>query len=220
MLKLYKKAKEPFYFCTRLNLSELLGVRARNLTELANLVKVVPDSSIFYHTHMFLEQKQGIIPEHTNEFAYWVVHSLGEYTLGEELASVDLFECSSIRVIREKIITVLEHNLFDRTETLRQAAPGMELEFMKSHSFILPTKYSANNLFDFARSLKEVDVSTLYFHFFESRLRLEKGVNDFSQWIQSSLGLPDLANKVAAIDPYTHTMEALRHSLIRTIQRG
>ncbi|MDD5439243.1 MAG: DUF5752 family protein [Candidatus Omnitrophica bacterium] len=220
MLKLYKKAKEPFYFCTRLNLSELLGVRARNLTDLINMIKAVPDSSIFYHTHMFLEQKQDIIPEHTNEFAYWVSHVLGEHVLGEELASIDLVEFKSIRAIREKLIMVLEHNLFDRTDSLRVAARGMEFEFMKSHSFILPTKYSANSLFDFIRALKEVSVNTLYFHFFESRLRLEKGINDFSCWIDMSLGFAELAEKVASIDPYTHTLEGLRHSLVRTLEKG
>jgi len=213
-----KIAKKPFYFCTRLNLRELTGLRARNLKELVETIKIVPGSSIFHHTHMFLQQNLRMSPEHPNDFAYWVTGALGEYKLGEQLSSIDLLEFGSIREIRERIISIIEKNLFERQESLRQAPLGREFEFVKSHSFILPTPYTAYNLWQFIRILKKVTIQSIYFHMFEAKLRLERGTNDFSNWIENSLNKPALAKKIASIDPYTYTLESLREKIIDIVE--
>ena len=48
-----KKAKQSFRFYTRLHLSELTGLRASTLSQLLELIKKVPGSSIYHHTHRF-----------------------------------------------------------------------------------------------------------------------------------------------------------------------
>lgn len=218
MVNFYKKSAKPFYFYTHLNLLELTGLKARNLLDLANLLKTVPGTSIFQHTHMFIQENNEVLPECTNDFAYWVKNILGEDKLSEELASIDLMEFGSIRAIREKIISIVEKNLFERQETLKIAPLGREFEFIKSHSFIMPTPYVANSLSDFVRVLNKVDIDSIYFHIFVARLRLEKSVNDFSNWISDSLGNVELADKISSIDPYTHTLEGLRRKIIQTIK--
>ncbi len=72
------EAKEPFKFYTRLHLTELTGLRAINLSQLAALIRKVPGSSIYHHTHRFLQQHQYLSPEPPNDFAYWVSEILGE----------------------------------------------------------------------------------------------------------------------------------------------
>jgi len=57
------KAKEPFRFYTRLHLSELTGLRAATLQQLLELIRKVPGSSIYHHTHRFLQQHQYLSPE-------------------------------------------------------------------------------------------------------------------------------------------------------------
>jgi hypothetical protein len=51
-----KRAKNPFYFATRLTLRELTGLKARNLRELLKYIRTVPGSVIYNHTHKFLQQ--------------------------------------------------------------------------------------------------------------------------------------------------------------------
>ena len=94
------KAKEPFRFYTRLHLSELTGLRADTLEELLDLIKKVPDPSIYHHTHRFLQQHQYLSPEPPNDFAYWVMSVLGENELGERLASIDTIQYSTIHSLR------------------------------------------------------------------------------------------------------------------------
>jgi hypothetical protein len=63
-------------------------------------------------------------------------------------------------------------------------------------------------------------MDSIYFHIFEARLRLEKEVNDFSNWIEHSLGNQKLALKIARLDPYTCTMEDLRKTLTALLEKN
>jgi len=214
------KAQEPFRFCTRLNLSELTGLRATTLSQLLTLIKEVPGSSIYHHTHRFLQQHQYLSPEPPNDFAYWVTDILGEDELGERLVSIDTMQYSTIRDLREKIASTIENYLKDNSlAKLKFARSGEEFHFIKSVSFVLSTNYVAYDLKEFAEVLKKITIDSIYFHIFEARLRIEKPTNDFSFWIENSLGDKKLANSISSFDPYTSTLEDLRKKIIRIIER-
>lgn len=214
------KAKEPFRFHTRLHLSELTGLRAANLTQLLELIQEVPGSSIYHHTHRFLQLHQYLSPEPPNDFAYWVTGILGEDELGERLSSIDTIQYSTIRALRERIVETIREYLEDNSlAKMRFAREGEEFYFIKSISFVLPTDYLANDLKEFADILKKVTIESIYFHIFESRLRLEKNDNDFSNWIGNSLGKRGLADKISKLDPYTHTLEGLRKTLVDMVEK-
>ena len=215
------KASEPFRFYTRLHLSELTGLRASTAGELLELVKTVPGASIYHHTHRFLEQHQHLSPEPPNDFAYWTSNVLGEPELGERLASIDIIQFSTIRSLRDKIAEVFEsylrHNPAAQTKTVRR---GAEFHFIKSNSFVFPLNYCASDLREMADILKKITIDSIYFHVFEARLRLEKAGNDFSLWIEKSFGNKKLADAISRLDPYTHTMEELRNTLVKIIERN
>jgi len=216
MLKRLKKPKNPFYFKTHLELRESTGLKARNARELVSLVKEVPGSVIYYHMHVFLQQHQFLSPEPPNAFAYWVTKALGEEELGERLGSIDICQFHTIRELREKIIEILEAGLFDAKE-LRNAPAGKEFDFTKSRSIVIPTPHVAHNLKEMVDILKKVTMRSIDFHVFNARLRLEKGINDFSNWIDTSLGYQALASHLNNFDPYTYTLEGLRNHIISII---
>jgi hypothetical protein len=214
------KASEPFRLCTRLHLSELTGLKAATLTELLELVRTVSGSCIYHHTHRFLQQHQYLSPEPPNDFAYWVSNVLGEAELGEKLASIDIIQYSSVRSLREKIILVLEEYLRKRPSAAKRFVnPGAEFHFIKSVSFVFPTNHIAIDLKELADILKKITVDSIYYHIFESRLRLEKGENDLSLWIEKATGDKVLADKISRLDPYTFTLEDLRKKIVYLIER-
>ena len=214
------RAAEPFRFYTRLHLTELTGLKAAGLVQLVRLLKSVPGGCIYYHTHRFLQQHQYLSPEPPNDFAYWVREILGEEELGERLASIDIIQYSTIRSLRERIIETIEEYLVDHPEAkMRFPREGGELHFKKSVSFILPTQYVSYDLREFVGILKRVTIDSIYFHIFEARLRLEKGTNDFSNWIENSIGNKSLALSIARLDPYVYTMEDLRRTITDLIER-
>ncbi len=213
-----KKAKEPFRFHSRTYIKELTGLKARNLKELANILKKAPDSMIYYHTHHFLEEHHYLTPEPSNDFAVWVNDLLGEEILGERLASVNTFEFPSLGTLRERIVVIIEEHLAEGCNS-REAMPGREFRFMKSVSVVIPTPYVAHDLREFVEALRKISLGSLYFHVFESRLRLGKGLNDFTIWLQNSLEEAELGEKIARLDPYTYTLEGLRSAFIQLIEK-
>lgn len=213
-----KKATEPFRFYSRLHLKEVTGLKASNLTELVKTLKEVPGSVIYYHTHNFLEEHQYLTPEPSNDFALWVSDELGNEVLGEKLACIDTFGFPTIAALRARIIGVIEEHLSNNPDG-RTAPAGREFHFIRSISVILPTAYVAHDLREFIEVLRKVSIDSLSFHIFEARLRLQKGVNDFSIWIQDCLGDKDLADRLAYLDPYNYTLEGLRSTIIQLIEK-
>jgi hypothetical protein len=214
------RAKEAFRFHTRLHLSELTGLRASTLSQLVGLIKQVPGSCIYHHTHRFLQQHQYLSPEPPNDFAYWVTEILGEDELGEKLASIDTVQFSTIHDLREAIVTAIDDYLKNNAlAKLRFAREGEEFHFMKSVSFVIPTNYVAYDLKEFKDILGNITIDSIYFHIFEARLRLERKTNDFSNWIENSIGDTELAEYISKLDPYTHTLEELRKVIIKIIEK-
>jgi small-conductance mechanosensitive channel len=213
-----KKAKEPFHFVSRTHLTELTGLKAKNLPELVEVLKRVPDAVIYYHTHHFLEQHHYLTPEPSNDFAIWVGDALGDEVLGERLASVDTFGFPNLGTLRERLANIIEEHLSSGSN-FREAMPGREFHFMKSVSVILPTSYVAHDLREFVEALRKISLGSLYFHVFESRLRLEKKLNDFSIWLKDSLDEIELGEEIGRLDPYTYTLEGLRSALIQLIEK-
>ena len=211
-------APQPFRFLTSLNLTLLTNRRARDLAELLEHLRAVPGSVIYHHTHHFLVQHQYLSPEPPNDFAYWVTNVLQEDQLGEQLAAIDLVQFRTIRALRQRLIGVVESYL-DRRQGLRVAPAGEEFHFREAASFILPTQLVARDLSEFADCMEHVGFGSLAFHFFDARLHLEKGENDFSEWLASTLGENDLARAIARLDPYTYTLDGLRNQVVRLVRR-
>lgn len=214
-----QRAKKSFRFYTRLHFSELTGLKAKTLSELVELIKEVPGSSIYHHTHRFLQIHQYLSPEPPNDFAYWVTEVLGEEVLGEKLASIDTIKFSTIRALRDKTVQTIEDYLREYPLSKKKFAdPGEEFHFIKSISFVLPTDYEVTNLKEFVDILKKITIDSIYFHIFEARLRLERATNDFSYWIEDSVGDKVLADNISSLDPYTRTMEDLRWALVKLVE--
>ena len=213
-----KKAKEPFRFQSRTHLTELTGLKAKNLHEFVDILKKAPEAVIYYHTHRFLEQHHYLTPEPSNDFAVWVSDALGDEILGERLASIDTFGFPNLGALRDRLVGIIEEHLAAQSN-LREAMAGREFHFMKSVSVVLPTPYVASDLREFVETLRKISLGSLYFHIFESRLRLGRGLNDFSTWMQDSLGEVELGEEIARFDPYTYTLEGLRLALIQLIEK-
>jgi len=213
------KAKEPFRFYTHMHLPELTGLKAATLGQLANLIKNVPESAIYNHTHRFLEEHGYLSPEPSNDFAYWVKEILGEPKLGDRLLHIDTVQYQSLDQLRKKIVTTIEAYLkVYPLANIKFSKFGDEFHFIKSISFVLPTDYLVYDLSEFKEVLKKVTTNSIYFHVFEARLRLGRKTNDFSNWIETSLGDNELAQKISILNPYIYTLEELRSNIISLIE--
>jgi len=205
--------REPFRFYTERHLIVMTGLKARNLPELLHHLETVPDTCVFHHTHSHYQSHHFQKHPVSNEFAVWISNALQEKRLAEQLAAVDLFSFTSIRDLRADLVKTVNRFLQESGGKLRESPSGDEFHFAKSKSFILPTRLQARTVFDFRRILPHITSMSLYFHFFEARLRLEKRTNDFSAWL-SSIGESELAERIDRLNPYDYTLDELKEKII------
>jgi septum formation topological specificity factor MinE len=204
-------------FKTKFDLTILLGKKAKNISELLEHIRTVPASSIYHHTHRFLQQHHYLSPEPPNDFAYWVSNVLIEEALGEQLSSIDIIQFRSIEDLRKNIVEIIQGYL-DASPRRLDAPAGEEFYFMASKTFILPTPYVAHTLTDLKNILKLVSIHSLYYHIFDAHLRVGQGENDFSIFLKK-LGLTKLAEEITRLDPYTQTLEGLKQKLIGLVEK-
>jgi hypothetical protein len=204
---------EPFRFCTERRLVELTGLRATTLSELVEILREVSGSSVFYHTHHMFLSHHFQKPRVDNDFSVWVGESLQEDALAERLAAIDLRTFTTIRDLRERIISLISRHLESSRGRVRECPPGDEFHFSRSKSFIMRTRIEAADPVDFFSKVALITNISLYFHFLEARLRLERPTNDFSQWL-TWRGRDDLAQAIDALDPYELTLDELKQAIL------
>ena len=165
------KAKYPFKFYTRLTLPQLTGIYALNLKELLAGIKNADDSIIYYHTHHYLIQHHYVVPDAPNDFAHWIIHTLGEKLLGEEISSIDIFDYNSMSDYKLELIKRLSNFISKDTKT-RKVETNERFNFMKAATFVMSTGKEAYTLKDFRDILKNITIFSLYYHYFEAHFRL------------------------------------------------
>ena len=206
-------ALSPFTFIGCSELQESLGQQADDEKELAEMLEEVPLDSVHFHTHSYFLRHRFIERVYPNDFAQWVVTQVGDHILGEKLAVVDPFDYPNLEDLREEIISIIDDHL-SRMPIVPRVVFGRPFYFHRSRILEVPMGVEARTLGEFRRAVSEIDVSAIYFHMFEAHFRLHREESDFSAWIRTGLGLPDLADRIRTINPYLGSLERLRSSLL------
>lgn len=202
-----------FRFLGCSEIQEILGKQAEDERTLAELLEEVPLDSIYFHTHSFFLRHRFIERTYPNDFAEWVGEQVRDHVLAERLSVVDPFEYPSLEALREELISLIDDHL-SGLATVPRAGFGAPFYFSRSRILEVPTGLEARTLREFRAAISEVDVSVIYFHVFESHLRLQREENDFSAWIRHGLKLTELADRMRALNPYMGSLERLRSSLL------
>jgi len=218
-LPLSRTPVKPFYFNTSAHLLRITTQKANTLAELLDALRVCPDDSIFQHTFRTLQELHFIREGFSNDFAHWALTACNEPGLAEQLASVDVREFTSLGELRERFIQIVEKHLqLNPVDGQRMAEETFY--FCAADIVVMPTKFVAETLRDFAKGLREVSVHSIHHHFIEARLRIKLMSNDFSQWLYEDVGLTDTARALNRIDIYTVTLEDVRKQMLRIVERS
>jgi hypothetical protein len=92
--------------------------------------------------------------------------------------------------------------------------PGDEFYFNETITLIFPEGMVVRNLAEFLAGVKYIDAGSIYYHFYEARMRLGSGIDDFSSWLETALMKKELAEKIRAIDPFMHSVEGIREHIV------
>lgn len=208
-----KDSGRPFRFNACSEIREILGKQAEDERAFAELLEEVPLDSVYFHTHSYFLRHRFIERTYPNDFAEWIGEQVRDHVLAERLSVVDPFDFKSLEALREELISILDDHLSGLVSVPR-AGFGTPFYFNRSRILEVPIGVETRTLREFRDAISEVDASSIYFHVFEAHLRLEREENDFSAWIRSDLQLPDLADRIKALNPYLGSLERLRSNLL------
>jgi hypothetical protein len=206
----------PFEFKQCVNILKSTGKKAKNLRELRAGISDVTDESIFHHTYQYFLREKRVL-EYTNDFAQWTGEILKESVLAEQLSNIDPYIFKSIADLRIEIARVVDEYLSKFPKT-RPALPGDEFYFNEAITLISPVGIQAKNLAEFLMAIKYIDLESIYFHFYEARIRPPEEVDDFSNWFEDALDKKELAYKIRSVDPFMHSLEATRKHIIEKVE--
>lgn len=191
------------------------GRRARTLRELRQHIAQVSGRSLFHHTYEYF--LKGHVLEYTNDFAHWAGESLEERALGEHLSGIDPYDFHDVAGLREEILRVLDEYAAAFPEP-REVLPGDEFYFNETVTVVFSAGIRARNLAEFLMAIRHIDLNVLYYHYFDARRRRGDGRDDFSAWLADSAGKEDLGRKIAAIDPFMHSIEGIREHIASAVE--
>jgi len=202
-------SSEPFVFCGCVDLREMLPYEARDVRELLDQLGRVPVESLFCHTAAAVLHRSALPMGYPNDFAHWTDVEMRDQHLAERLAAIDPFESPSLEHMRAEIVTTIS----DHLRHFPSPPPGASTEpfrFSRIHLVPVPTGHQARTLREFRDAMADIDVSALFFHLIEARYRPGPGRSDFAEWVASALDRPDVAERLAGIDPYGGSLERIR----------
>jgi len=208
------QAAEAFQFVAASYLVRIRPERASTLKELAEHLRSCSEESIFYHTFQSLETHH--YSTFSSDFAQWVQAGLNEQELSERLATVDLRSVVSLTDLREQLAGFVEEHLAANPGSAERRA-FEPFHFCEAVEVTVPLDARAHTLAELAAGIRRQSLHTLHYHFIISRLRLRLETNDFSHWVQHSLGVPDLAEAMNRVDIYTNTLEGVREDLVKLL---
>jgi hypothetical protein len=204
-----------FEFMQCVSLLKATGKKAGSLRELRDGIEGASDESIFHHTYQYF--LKGHILEYTNDFAQWAGESIEENALSEGLSNIDLYAFKDISSLRKELIKVIDGYL-DLFPEPREAIPTDEFYFNETVTFVFPVGIRARNLAEFLTALRYIDTACIYYHFYEARMRLGGGIDDFSRWVEEVFGKEDLAGRIRSIDPFMHTLDEIKNHIIEEVE--
>ena len=209
---------DAFEFTGCIEIKELLGKKADDELKLLELIEEVPIDSIYYHMHSYFLRHRYVTEPYPNDFANWAALQVRDRVLGEQLASVTSGRFKSLEDIRLELIDIIDKHL-STLHTIPFIGNGQPFYFMNSKIIEIPTCVRVTTFDAFKEALRTVDVSAIYNHVFEARLRVRKGKSDFAIWLGENLGKQELANKIELIDSYMYSLEGLRNKLVEICER-
>ena len=214
-----KTAECPFQFVTASYLTRISNCKAANLAELGEGLGKSSDASVFYHTFQTLGRHHFLTEGFSNDFAQWVLAACNRAKLAEQLASLDIRDDLSLAELRTDLYRIVTEYAANNPAYANQEA-FEPFYFCDAIEVAVPLGVEARTLEDFCRGLGRLSHASFHYHFVASRLRLHLRTNDFSHWLETSLGLDSLAQQVNRIDIYTNTLESARATLAALVEEA
>jgi len=189
------------------------GKKSQNLKELNQNILEVEAGSLYYHFWGGLLQPRFDDPEYNNDFASWIRHTLHDKILAERIGIINPTEYPDLEQLRERLHDIIEERL-DEVEHLLWCKIDEQFHFITSQIVIFDTKKTINIATDLIDVIPNMTLSSIFYHFIDSRRRTFGNIDDFSTWLYGfDCKYNDLIYLLSTIDPFFSSLTEIRSQL-------
>jgi hypothetical protein len=190
------------------------GRRAHTLRELAEELAHVPTDCLYAHFWGRLLQSRFEEPEYANDFAAWAEHALHDKRLAERLAIVDPTATPQLEDLREALLEVLAERL-DEDDASPWTRAAYPFDLLQSQIVVFDTRHRMTEPEDLADELPKLSPGSVFYHFIDSRRRLDNRGDDVGEWLaQFGPRYEPLRRRIAAVDPTFATLSEFQADLV------
>ena len=206
---------EPFHFRDAVRLNCPTGLSAATLREFRNAIDRLEPPVLHHHLRELPLRFTFTFWDYPNDFAVWAANALENHALAERLSVLDAFHERDLEALREQVAEAVEVALGEEGNTL-PVSQGQEFYFSSSVAVTLDLGVEARTLGELVERLQEVPATSLYYHFFESRLRTPDGWDDISHWLLGA-GHDAAARRIRNLDIYMASLESCRKVMVELL---
>ncbi|AOY87456.1 hypothetical protein BKP64_04265 [Marinobacter salinus] len=189
------------------------GKKARMLQEFRSELANIDTASIYHHFWGGLLQPRFEEREYNNDFAAWVRHGIHDAVLAERLSALAPTSFPDLDTLRQEIKELVDTRL-DEVEYLLWARATQQFEFVRSQIVVFNTEKQLQEPHELLPAIKDMSISSVFYHFIDARRRTSDGRDDFSDWLMVfGDEFTPLQEKLAGIDPYFGSLSELRDQL-------
>jgi len=192
------------------------GQNANTLRELASGLETCSDESIYQHTIVAMRSHLMLSDKLTNDFAEWSRTSLRKEDLSDRLSMTDITGCRTLGDLRKALIDIVRGYMDALPQAADEAAEN-PFYFCEGMEVAVPLEATARTLEEFRKCVQEMNDESFYLHFVAARTRHEMQTNDFSVWLEESLGLSALAARINEVEGMDSTLEGAREQIRRLL---
>lgn len=194
------------------------GQMCCNLRELLAAVQRADPTVLEHHMLRCALEDHFELYEFPNDLARWCWEGLGDRELGERLGLIDPYQHGSIESLRAELVNVIEDHLWSVDHPV-WCRSGGELHLVGSRLVAYDTGQRLSTLTGLAEALPAMSLRSLYYHVHEGRRRTGGETDDFSAWLETVGGAPELACDLRCIDFYFLNLRQLKDALLEAFSR-
>lgn len=195
------------------------GLDARNLRELRDRLKRIPEGSLYYHFWGRLLRPVFEKREYNNDFANWAAYSLRDRALAERLALLDPADFEDLGRVREELVEIVEVRLSENPE-VPWAAAHEAFHFIRGQLVVFDTHRRLERPEELRGLCADLSVGSVYYHFVDARNRSPEGLDDFQAWLRTwGDGHGGLCAELGKLDLSLATLSVLRDRLDEMFRR-
>ena len=136
------------------------------------------------------------------------------------LRVVSPYSFASFEELRSRRIDILDEHLSE-SHHLQWVPRGDDFRFMRAVTVVFGTGINLEYPQDLIKTLLEMSLSSIYFHFVEARRRTENRTDDFSVWLDGyGPETKPIQSRLAEVDFYFMTLKEVQSALISVLDES